>query len=297
MATLDDKLLGEKIQNYCSSSEDEGGDSDNGEPDSRGAKGDGGGASKLKFTPAVAQDCSTTNSSTWTGSSANTGPKGVIKDWQRFKQLENEKRNEQERERVELMKKLSLSARTSAEDDKAKEQDELDSEMAELMSDDFLLQYQKQRMAEMLALSGRLPKFGSLMPLNSGEEFLHAVDKENKSITIIIHIYEDRNSACKMMDGCLASLATEYIMVKFCRIKSSVAGMSKKFKTTGVPALLIYKGGQVIGNFVRMSDELGNEFYPSDVEGFLIEHSLLPDKSCIPTITSNGQNNEDDDDD
>lgn len=28
MTTLDDRLLGEKLQNYCSSSEDEGGDSD-----------------------------------------------------------------------------------------------------------------------------------------------------------------------------------------------------------------------------------------------------------------------------
>ena len=28
----------------------------------------------------------------WDGSSANTGPKGVIKDWQRYKQLETEKR-------------------------------------------------------------------------------------------------------------------------------------------------------------------------------------------------------------
>jgi predicted RecB family endonuclease len=279
MATLEDKLLGNKAHNYCSSSEDE----------------DGPDASGVKFTPADPKDQAISGGTNWTGSSANTGPKGVIKDWQRFKQLETEKRNEQERERVELMKKLSLSARTTAEDDKAKEQDEFDAELAELMNDDFLLQYQKQRMTEMLAMAGRLPRFGNVVALSSGDDFLNAVDKEHKGITVIIHIYEDRNSNCAMMNECLKTLATEYVMVKFCKIKSSVAGMSKKFKTTGLPALLIYKNGQVIGNFVRMADELGNQFYASDVESFLIEHSLLPDKTCVPTITSQQGNDEDDD--
>ena len=40
---------------------------------------------------------------------------------------------------------------------------------------------------------------------------------------------------------------------------------------TGVPALLIYKKGEMIGNFVRLSDELGSDFFANDVEGFLHE--------------------------
>jgi len=42
-----------------------------------------------------------------------TGPKGVIADWRRFKQLETEKREEQERELVDLQKKLSLTCRSN----------------------------------------------------------------------------------------------------------------------------------------------------------------------------------------
>ena len=79
MATLDDKLLGEKLHYYCSSSEDEGEDSEE-TPVGAGGAGGGGGSTSL------------TTSRDWDGSSANTGPKGVIKDWQRFKQLETEKR-------------------------------------------------------------------------------------------------------------------------------------------------------------------------------------------------------------
>ena len=39
----------------------------------------------------------------------------------------------------------------------------------------------------------------------------------------------------------------------------------------GVPALLIYKNKELIGNFIRLSDDLGDDFFASDVEGFLVE--------------------------
>ena len=86
MATLDDKLLGEKLHYYCSSSEDEGGSDEEGE---KGANSQGaGGSSQGGVGMAQGQ--------AWDGSSANTGPKGVLKDWQRYKQLENEMRYVQE---------------------------------------------------------------------------------------------------------------------------------------------------------------------------------------------------------
>lgn len=73
MATLDDKLLGEKLHYYCSSSEDE--------DDERG--------------PTEARTDPDGASAPVPGAGANTGPKGVIEDWRRFKQLETEKREEQ----------------------------------------------------------------------------------------------------------------------------------------------------------------------------------------------------------
>jgi hypothetical protein len=51
-----------------------------------------------------------------------------------------------------------------------------------------------------------------------------------------------------------------------------------------VPALLVYKGGQIVGNFVRVTDELGDEFYDGDVENLLIEHGLLVDRASLPPL-------------
>lgn len=259
MSTLEDKILGEKSDNYCSSSEDE----EEACPRNEGTE---------------PQSKMSTDKTHWSGISSNTGPKGVITDWQRFKKLETEKREEAERERIVLMKKLSITAKTQEEDDKAKEQEEFEKEFNELMSDDFLLEFQKHRMAEMIALSSRLPIFGELFDIPTSGQLLDAIDNEQKNVTIILHIFDERLTPCQTLNNCLRSLAGDYQNVKFCKISGTIAGMSVKFKKDGLPALLVYKDTQIVGNFIRITDELGDEFYPSDVESFLLEHAMLPDK-------------------
>ena len=40
---------------------------------------------------------------------------------------------------------------------------------------------------------------------------------------------------------------------------------------SGVPAMQVYKGGELIGNFVKLRQEFGEDFCASDVESFLVE--------------------------
>ncbi|GLG95582.1 Phosducin-like protein [Gryllus bimaculatus] len=281
MTTLEDKILGEKTHYYCSSSEDENSDiEDEKQP-----------TSTRNETPTVEPP----GPYKWEGSSTNTGPKGVVKDWQRFKQLESEKRAEQERERLELIQKLSFTCKSALDEERDREREE-DPEIAELLTDEFLLEYQKQRMQEMLSQMSTLPRFGKVIDLADSQQFLDAVDKENKAVTVVIHIYEEGVPACEAMNGSLISLSQDYAQVKFCKVKGSVAGVSRLFKINGVPALLVYKAGSLMGNFVRVSEELGDDFFAEDVESFLLEHGMLPDKTCVPSIIRN-QNEDDEDSD
>ncbi|KAG6796795.1 phosducin-like protein [Apis mellifera caucasica] len=273
MSTLENKILGEKLHYYCSSSsEDEENDSADSDKETEDEK-----------YPQIITDSIEPSFSEWDGTSSNTGPKGVIKDWQRYKQLQAEKRDEQDKERIKLIKKLSLTCRSSLDEEKEKIM-QTDPDLAELLTDEFLLEYQKQRMKEMLAKTEKL-RFGRIINLETADQFLEAVDNEEKSITIIVHIYENNIPGCEAMNGSLISVADDYPYVKFCKILGSVAGLSKHFKKEGVPALLVYKAGQIIGNFVHITDYLGEDFYASDVETFLIEHGMLTDKNCIPVIT------------
>lgn len=47
----------------------------------------------------------------------DAGPKGVINDWRRFKQLETEQREEQCREMERLIKKLSMTCRSHLDEE------------------------------------------------------------------------------------------------------------------------------------------------------------------------------------
>lgn len=271
MATLDDKILGEKLHNYCSSSEDEGGSDDE---DRSGDEAAAASAAKM----AAAEPTTPAPVNNWSGTASNTGPKGVLEDWRRFKQLEAENRKEMELERIELAKKLTLATKTEREVAEAKATEELEDELKELVDENFLLQYQKQRMQQLMSQLQKVPQFGKVISLNSREEFLHAIDKEDAKVTIVIHIYNNRTVACETMDGCLNVLAADYPGLKFCRIAVDVTGLSRHFRVDGVPALLVYKGGQIIGNFVQLATELGNDFFANDVERFLIEYGILPEK-------------------
>ena len=42
--------------------------------------------------------------------------------------------------------------------------------------------------------------------------------------------------------------------------------------------------GQLLNSFVRMTDQLGDDFFASDVEGLLLEHGLLPSKEDVPKL-------------
>ncbi|XP_050312169.1 phosducin-like protein [Anthonomus grandis grandis] len=282
MATLEDKILGDKLHNYCSSSE---GSDNEGSGDE--AKGNQGAVEEAKGLP---------EASKWEGTSTNTGPKGVIEDWRKFKQLENEKRQENERETIELAKKLTMTVRTALDEERERAALE-DPELAELLNDDFLLTYQKQRMQELMHQANLKKKFGQIAFLRTGQEFLDSIDKEDKTVTIIVHVYEDHVEPCRILNECLKKLSKIYETVKFGAIIASTAGVSKKFKSDGVPALLVYKSGNLIGNFVRLTDDLGERFEVEDVQNFLVEHGLLEDKSLTPALVKSSAADESDDSD
>ncbi|TRY63835.1 hypothetical protein TCAL_11497 [Tigriopus californicus] len=281
MATLDDKLLGEKLHYYCSSSEDEG--------DEESPSGAGGSSGPSKFIPEG-------ELSQWDGQSANTGPKGVIKDWQRYKQLERENRDEQQAEMMTLAQKLSLTCRTDAEDQKAQAQEEaIDEDLEALLDDEFLQEYMEKRMRQMMdQATARRKVFGCLRDLTDGEDFLNAIDKEEKHVIVVVCIYEKESPGCQAMIGCLEALSKDHPNVKFCKILASSAGLSKHFKVSGVPALLVYQGGDLMTNFVRLTDTLGEDFFVSDVESLLLEHGVLSQEEPVPDIIKNSAANDSD---
>lgn len=258
MATLEDKILGEKLEYYCSSDEEAA------ESDDEYADAEDGSRNQPVPPPEYRKSEST----------SNTGPKGVIKDWQRFKQLEAEKREENERERLALAEKFSFTCKPDETEDP---------ELAELLSDQILLEFTQKRMQELMAQTAPTSNFGSVIHLKTGNAYLDAIDKEKKTVTVVVHVFEESNAICRVMNASLDELSQSYPSVKFCKLSASVAGLSRNFKDEGVPALLVYKGGELIGNFVQLGEEFGIEFTSNDVENFFIEKGIILDyNSAMP---------------
>jgi len=169
----------------------------------------------------------------WKGSATNTGPKGVIKDWQRYKQLENEKKSENDAEKQRLVKKLAMTCKSADLDGLVENKPQVKEVSIEdleedLMNDEFFQEYIKKKFMEMNKKLNNLPKFGKIIELVN-DTFLSEIDNENKNVKILIHIYDQKIPECRLMNDCLEQICKDYLVVKFCKIKSAEINLSEKF--------------------------------------------------------------------
>ncbi|XP_069497486.1 phosducin isoform X2 [Ambystoma mexicanum] len=232
------------------------------------------------------------------GSAINTGPKGVIQDWRKFK-LESEDLEAIPPIKKEILRQMSSPYRAQGKEDKDT-REKLSRKMSmqeyELIHDkedeDCLQKYRKQCMQEMHQKLSFGPKHGILFELRSGEEFLEAVEKEHRSTTVIVHIYDDSVKGCEALNSCLTCLAMEHPTVKFCKITAVDTGAGDRFSKEVLPTLLVYKGGEMISNFISITEQFSEEFFAGDVESYLNEFGLLPERGTPAHINDNGEGGE-----
>jgi hypothetical protein len=257
MASLEDKIRGEKKSNYASSSEDE----------------DEGASRTPTQLPIPSRD-----------GLPQTGPKGVLSDYMRYQEESQRVRIQQEKEKIELINNTAFTVKAHSEEvdgafgrsgpnaDLMEALDQLDSDQ----NDPFIQQYRAQRIQQMKdqAKSGKKRKiFGNLTELR-GDKFTNAIDSAPPEAFVVIHIYDEFIINCVKLNRCLAELAKIHPTVKFCRIQSHQLDLSKNFLDKGLPAILVYKGGEIVGNLLRVTDTLGDKFTTRDVEEFLYRYII-----------------------
>ncbi|KAM6219543.1 phosducin [Rhynchocyon petersi] len=216
------------------------------------------------------------------GQATHTGPKGVIFDWRKFK-LESEDSDSIPPSKKEILRQMSSPYSRDDRDSKDKFSRKMSIQEYELIHQDKedegrLRKYRRQCMQDMHQKLSFGPRYGFLYELETGEQFLKTIEKEQKITTIVVHIYEDGVKGCDALNNSLTCLAVEYPMVKFCKIKASNTGAGDRFSSDVLPTLLVYKGGELISNFVSVSEQFAEEFFAGDVESFLNEYGLLPER-------------------
>ncbi|KAI4828213.1 phosducin b [Pseudochaenichthys georgianus] len=208
-----------------------------------------------------------------------TGPKGVINDWRRFK-LESMDQENLPPAKKELLRQMSTPGKPN-EDGRSALNRKMSVQEYELLKEEdegCLKKYRKRCMQEMHDKLSFGPRFEGVHELDSGEAFLEVIEKEHYSTVVVVHIYKVGVKGCEELNNCLDCLALEYPSVKFCRIDAVSSGAAERFSDEVLPTLLVYKAGDLLGNFLACTQHLTGEFFATDVEAFLNSYGLLPEK-------------------
>nr|XP_055058377.1 phosducin a [Misgurnus anguillicaudatus] len=209
-----------------------------------------------------------------------TGPKGVIHDWRKFK-LESEDHDSIPPNKRELLRQMSNPKSSYVDDTQEMINRKMSVQEYELIQEEdesCLRKYRKQCMQEMHERLSFAPKFDGVFELENGEAFLEAIEKEHRLTLVVVHIYDDGIKGCDALNNCLTCLAAEYSSVKFCRIRAFATGAGERFSDDVLPALLVYKAGELLGNFLSITKHMNEEFFATDVENFLNAYGLLPER-------------------
>lgn len=168
---------------------------------------------------------------------SRTGPKGVLEDYRRISNTDK---------------------------------DEIDLEIEGLMHDDDILEEFK------LKMQGRSyrPKFGSVKFISNGWTLLQEIDDEVKEVLVIVHIFRKFSHTCSRMNRHLETFAAKHGYIKILAIEAQIAGLSHKFATHGVPALLAYQGGELMNSLIGLEEKLDQDFTLEDVIKLLKENKI-----------------------
>jgi len=218
-------------------------------------------------------------------SSGNTGVKGVLADHREHQQREMLRKEEERLETLRILhrathpavRKEECCASGGKSDDKIKntnndsdDDDDSDSDLDDSDDDEFLKQFRNQRLAQLQLQSittttptigittttttnNTPPTYGSLATLTP-DEYVDLIDTLHPQTHLIVHLYESTITACRMLHSTLEKVAQCMPHAKFIEVRALDA--NPKLDTICLPAVLIYRGGELVHNLVRFTEEL-----------------------------------------
>ena len=138
--------------------------------------------------------------------------------------------------------------------------------------DAFFAAYRATRLREMAAAAA-LPSYGKVRALDDRIAFVDAVDAVDARVFAVVLLYEPYIPACRALLRVLPEVAALRPHTCFMTLPATTA--TAGFDAAGLPALVVYKGGETVEALVRVSDALGPTPTAAEVESFLLAHRYL----------------------
>lgn len=131
--------------------------------------------------------------------------------------------------------------------------------------------------------SSRSPRFGTHTRV-SKLEFANLVKSVHELCFVVCHLYQNNLEACVRLNLIFEALAPQFPHVRFCRLRSNEAMAG--FKAAGLPALLVYKGGKMVTQALRVTDALPKAFGDLDVAKLLQAKGILTVPTGMSEVSS-----------
>lgn len=135
--------------------------------------------------------------------------------------------------------------------------------------DDDLKYFRDKRLLELRNNTRQQRVFGSLTTITA-DEYANVIDEEWENIPVIVHLYDNSISTCKLLDDHLRGLSNKYSLAKFVRVSAD----ELEFDLVESPAILVYKNGILIANLVRIIDEVSKRFDIDEIEDILTRYVI-----------------------
>ncbi|RUP47206.1 thioredoxin-like protein [Jimgerdemannia flammicorona] len=229
-----------------------------------------------------------------------TGPKGVLADHAYYKSVMSQAQDARTRaHNARVLAKAATTTTHHEDEEAAKDEAELviqELEVEEARNDEdreALKQYRQKRLEELQALNAAATKrkqFGSVQEITSAQ-YASAVDNEWRTVPVIIHLFDNSIPQCRLVHEHLQHLARKYTLAKFLKVQAR----DVEFDLVESPAILAYKGGVLVANLVRVTDEVGETGFDADkVEDMLLKYGAISEEDIFEVTATT---TEDDDDD
>lgn len=202
-------------------------------------------------------------------STGNTGVKGVIAD---YKEAQREEQLQKAEETLDNMQRLhratqpaySIRPRETASNE-MKQQNNNYSDNDDSDDDEFLKQFRMQRIAQLQnnQSNSKPPTFGTLSS-KSPEEYVELVDDIDPRVFVIVHLFEPSINTSRMLHSALDKVSQTMEYATFIEVNALDA--NPNLDLICLPAILIYKGGELVSNMIKFTDGLPKAFTVSDVQ-------------------------------
>jgi len=199
--------------------------------------------------------------------SSNTGPKGVLADYEEAKLHMATERMRHEMRGERLLQNMACGDKSMYVQDaipieeqlkmekarkKARDSDDSDSD-SDLTDDSDDEAFRKYKLDQIRMVQNSLPSFGVYQRLDTTEEFAKVINNTHELCYVVAHLYQNHVAMCARLHLCLESLAKQFPQIRFVRIKSSDA--MKGYKDVGLPAIMLYRGGKMLESYVRVHED------------------------------------------